>query len=459
MVQRGLNVSGWFIAIAGISIILYSKIYLPNNEYIDSGQILWDIAKVILIVTMVLVLIFIVIPRAWSFRQNRQHARISLYLNTRDANELLQETHKDKSEREHFLSELQEIAKKLRSTPKFLAEQAAQILPKVENEANRLQKAIEKEKRSAEDKKKSDHDRFVLQANQAYQAFIKQGHTKTIPEAFKNFDHHAIYTAEEWFKDYERENWKVEREKREDEEHRKSALKFVWKHRALPSDYSQMSEERQVHYDEAMALLKSGELKDVIDELREDELEQRRKDYLTDQDYVQLAGSVEAGKEREKELVENDFYFVPELKDAEQNFLLKFHGFKKFKVSDFGERLLPVLYRCSEKNESPNHFCTKHLFARLHPGAKIEAKDWWDNEVDVLFSKGKQKLAVEIERGTNKPADVRDKVSSLCRAKYAKIILVVPRDVLPKYRQYHDGKLVFVSTAKQAKEMILKWLK
>jgi len=456
--STGLSDNEQLIIVAGFCIAFFTGLYLRHKDYIESSQMWWDLAKIVLTVTGIVILIFIIIPRVWRFRENRKYERYNLSINIRDANRLLQEACEKKVRRENLIEELQCIAKSLRATPKFLATQIQQVLPKVENEARRLQEAIEREKHAAEEKEKRKQAEFSRQANQVYQAFIEQGHTRTIPESFKNFDRYAIHIAEKWFENYERERRSVVREKHDEERHRKEAIRFIWKHRALPSDYPQWSNERKAPYEEAMALLNSGQLKNVIDELREEEHEQHRKDYLTDQDYVQLAGSIEAGKQREKELLQRDFYFASELKDVEQNFLLKFHGFKKSKISDFGERLLPVLYRCSERNESPNHFCTKHLFARLHPGAKIEATDWWDNEVDVLFSKGKQKLAVEIERGTNKPEYIKEKIASLVSAKYAKIILVVPRDVLPKYRQYHDGKLVFVSTAKQAREAILKWL-
>ncbi|MBI5355686.1 MAG: hypothetical protein HZB68_04495 [Candidatus Aenigmarchaeota archaeon] len=320
-----------------------------------------------------------------------------------------------------------------------------------------LQTAIDQAAETKRVQQQNERDALVSKISKVYAAFRAQGHTETIPESCKDFPEEIIDMAKNWHQimlDQEREE---QRKLKAHEANWIEAVKFVWKYHALPAHFQSMGADGKDCYEKALQLDKEGKLGTVVAELREEEHEQRRKDYLTNDDYVQLAGSVEAGKAREKELVQKDFYLASELTKVEQNFLLQFHGFKSFNSSDDGSKLIPVIYHCTTQ-ESPAHFCSKHLFARLHPSAKIEYVDAWRNEVDIMFSRGKQKLAVEIERGTNKPDDVRQKIASLSKANYAKIIVVVPRKMRSKYRQHHDGKKVFVLTPKNAKEAILEWL-
>lgn len=200
-----------------------------------------------------------------------------------------------------------------------------------------------------------------------------------------------------------------------------------------------------------------GILAEEVENLRETELEQQRKQFLREEDYLQIAESVERGQQRAEALASKEFFLASELTKPERDFLAKFYGFKSHKVSNFGDGFTGVLYRGDRSNESANHFCTKHLFARLHPTAKIEHKDWWGNEIDVLFTKGNHKCAVEIETGSNKPDYIAEKVAKLHKP-YERVILVVPRDKLGKYRMRHDGQKMFVLTAKHAKENIQDWL-
>jgi hypothetical protein len=340
----------------------------------------------------------------------------------------------------------------------FFRAEARTMVLQFEQEYARLVKASENAKQREEQKQEKERAEFRKKVTQVYEVFKKQGHAETIPERFKDYDMYVIETAKEWLEEDRQREKARERQEEKDQESWREAVLYVWKHRALPSDFADLPDDKKRDYLEALRYKKEGMLEEQVEHFRNKDEEQRRKEYLTDDDYIQLAGSVEAGKAREKELLENNFYPASELTPEEKRFLLKFHGFKEFDASNFGDGFIPVIYHGAERNESPAHFCSKYLFARLHPDAEVEARDYLGNEIDVLFRKGKQKIAVEIERGTNKAGYVGQKVSDLSQA-YAKVLLVVPRKVLPTYRMYHNGKKVFVFTPKKAKEAVLRWLK
>lgn len=458
--SSGIEVESWAIGIVALLIIGYTAIYLPNKAYIDSGKMWRDLGKIVGGLIIVGGVVFVTGRRLWTRYKQRKQARTqlgSLMSQVKDA------LHDARTWPEHFeegAPKLQAFAEELRSWPKgFLHKEAQHLLTRLESEQNKLRQRFERDKNKEENKRRKELEEKRQRISIVYQAFLKQGHAKTIPETCKYFSKEIIENAKRWYNQHVNQESEKKMELQKQEKNRKRACLFVWKYRALPAHFAQLPNDEKEHYEEALGLLKSGKLKTVIQAYREQEHVQTRKDYLTDEEYTHLAGSVAAGKAREKELVQQDFYFESELNNAEQNFLLTFHGFKRFNVSNYGDGFLPALYLCSSsQNESPQHFCTKHLFARLHPSARVEYVDGSRNEIDVLFTKGKQKIAVEIERGTNKPDYVRQKVADLRRT-YAKVVLQVPRKALPKYRVYHDGKKVFVFTAKKAKEALLQWLK
>ena len=353
-------------------------------------------------------------------------------------------------EGESFRAEIQDWSS-------YLPTKAEPLKLQFQTKRTELQRAFEKQEREKQRRRQEAIDQREALVGRVFEVFLNQEHTDSIPEEFKNFPEDIIEEAEQCFEDARREEGLREREEEQELEERKEAYKFVANYHGLPANYAKLSPEKQWHYNEALQLLKEGKLQQTLATLREQDTE-KPEVYITNQDYIDLAGGVESGKEREKQLLTKKFYFETELGNGEQRFLKSFHKYETCKVSNFGDGFLHALFRKEGQNEGTQHFCTKHLFAKLHPGAQVEVRDWWKNEVDVVFKKGQKKLALEIETGSNKADYVRDKISNLCRA-YDQIIVVVPRKVLPKYRAYHDGQKVFVLTAKQAKEHVLEWYK
>lgn len=448
----GLAIIGYFINL---------HIVLPLKAEYESGLLWWNLGKTFAVLALIGGIVRLSVW-AYKSREERKSKKSDLECLKRQANELLEEAQEKARESPDYFNtvskELSELSQRILRWPKgYLAKQCSELFEKVETEHQRLQthcQNVLKEKEIAR-QKAMQQDRDNTQ--KVFEHFKEQGSTETIPARFAELDSKVIERAKEWYKTSWARQLAVDREIASQEEHWKQACLFVWKHHALPSNYANMSENEKQLYGEAQQLHEQGILAEEIENLRETELEQQRKQFLRQEDYLQIADSVESGQQRAEALASKEFFLASELTKSEREFLAKFYGFKPHKVSNFGDGFTGVLYRGERSNESANHFCTKHLFARLHPTAKIEHKDWWGNEIDVLFNKGNHKCAVEIETGSNKPDYIAEKVAKLHKP-YERIILVVPRDKLSKYRIHHDGQKLFVLTAKQAKENLLEWL-
>jgi len=384
------------------------------------------------------------------FRRVRKEQRLVFQGKIREVNEAV------KVPNNGTIKVLQHLESDLRRSPQFLEKESQEAMALINTQLERFKQEQAREWELKEQTRVRSEEKRVQQVSDVVEVFKKQKRTDIIPEQFRYYGQSVINSAKDEYTELIRKEHTWTRQREEREEKRAEAFIFVLKNKALPSNFQNLSYEVRCFYDEALELQRQGLLKQQVDELREIKAPEKRTEYITDDDYVQLAGSLDAGKQREEQLKKNVFYFTSELTQNEKNFLLKFHGYKICKVSNFGDGFIYTIYR-SASRERPIHFCTKYLFARLHASSRVEIRDWYKNEIDVLFTKGTRKFAVEIERGTNKAEYLRKKVSDLRHA-YTKTIIVVPREQLPKYRMYHDGEKVFVLTAKDAKDILLKWL-
>lgn len=450
---------GFVLAIIGYFINLH--IVLPLKAEYESGRLWWHLGKALVILALIVGMVWL-LRKAYFAREERLRRKSALEDCKIQARDLLERAReKARESPEYFKSvseDLEKLSEKMPVWSKgFLSKESEELFKSVTTEHEQLlshcQRVLQKkanEERKAEQEEKENTQRV-------FEFFKQQGSTKTIPAEFAEFNQDIIENAEERYKRYFAQQLEIKRELAKEEELWKQACLFIWKNHAFPSHYASLGEREKQLYKDAQNLYEEGVLGEEIEKLRETELEQQRKQFLREEDYLQIAESVEAGQQRAEALASKEFFLASELTRQERDFLAKFYGFKPYKVSNFGDGFTGVLYRGERSNESANHFCTKHLFARLHPSAKIEHKDWWGNEIDVLFVKGNHKCAVEIETGSNKPDYIADKVAKLHKP-YERVILVVPRDKLPKYRTHHDGQKVFVLTAKHAKENLLEWL-
>src|SRR3989344_1333399 len=436
----------------GGGFLFYNFVYLTNQDYFLGGGFVADLPYFIFASLVIGLAVFGVV-KLWRYvsRLRSDKRRICAFL--LEAEILLKCNDFAKLKHERAL-----LVQNLRLSPNAYMSEVNEAVGRLGQKEATLKAAIDEVEEAKRRQQQGQRDALLDKIGQVYSAFREQGHTEIIPEECKDYPASIIEDAKKWFDKYQDEERGRKRQEEWEREEYKEALLFISNNHGLPTYYAQLSNARKAFYDEALKLYKEGLLQGALAELRDQNIKEKPQAYITNQDYTDLAGGVEAGKEREKQLLTKKFYFETELGNGEQRFLKSFHKYETCKVSNFGDGFLHALFRKEGQNEGTQHFCTKHLFAKLHPGAQVEVRDWWKNEVDVVFKKGQKKLALEIETGSNKADYVRDKISNLCRA-YDQIIVVVPRKVLPKYRAYHDGQKVFVLTAKQAKEHVLEWYK
>jgi len=174
-----------------------------------------------------------------------------------------------------------------------------------------------------------------------------------------------------------------------------------------------------------------------------------------DEDYEKAGGI-----QHMQSLLKNNFYTPNELTDDEFKFLKRFHQYELYKAPNFGDGFTDVIIG-TPVGEGKEHLVLKNLFARLHNSAVMEYHfdKKSEHRADVAYlPKTTLKIAVEIERGTNKIDYLKEKVQKLSQH-FHKIILVCKREDLTKYKRFAQEDKVFVMTAKEAKLQVLDWLK
>ncbi|MFC1774727.1 hypothetical protein ACFLZN_00235 [Nanoarchaeota archaeon] len=431
-----------FLILAGIGMLAIYK----NQEYLT--DLLNEIVKALLYIlglTVIIFVVFIIVRKILRRRKENEKFR-RLSQTVREA--LLSDKYCDETIAK-LLSDLKYVLKRFKPL-------AAEYINALTTHQQRHVQHIREEERLIEQRRQQYRDNWRQKVREVYLEFKKQGNTKAIPPKFKDYDPEIILQAEEVYQNEKREQWRREDEVRREQEQKERCFLFVYKNKGLPKDYAQLSANEKNYYDEALKLLNENKLAGIVDKIREKNKKEELEEFITEQEYLTIGQTLEEGQKRANKLLENDFYYRSDLTLEEQNFLQKFYKYKTHKISNFGDGFIPVIYKCTTR-ERPNHFCSKYLFARIHTTGKVEARDWYQNEVDVVFTKGKKKYAVEIERGTNKINYLNDKIATL-KDHYHKVIIVAPRKQIPKYRMYEIPNQVYVLNAKKAKDLLLKWL-
>ncbi len=286
----------------------------------------------------------------------------------------------------------------------------------------RIYNAEQKEKIKLEKERQIKFEKI----NKLVKYFLKQDSDETIPEWALKFDEYLIERAKERFR-------KKEEEKEEKENQWREVVKFVSKHKAYPSDFSSMDNIEKSMYVKAIKLLKQGNLEEIEDDDEEDE---------PDEDEDEL--------EENKNLRSKKFYHADDLKPEERDMLISRYGYKHkpfiYRDGSSGNNLI---IKNDKKNESDYHFCMKHLFAELDSdSAKIEYAIG-DFRTDVAFIMPDKRIAVEIETGSNKELQIKNKVAWLNKH-FDYWIFICPRDKKKVYKQYIDNKKSFCLTLGQA---------
>lgn len=323
------------------------------------------------------------------------------------------------------------------------------------------QRRIEERKRMIEDEKKRKQELaedklrrerrmiFESKVKDVLDYFFEKKSSKSISFKHKDYDRDIIQEAERRYNAYWSDYYEKEREEADAQRERRECYLFVYKNHGLPSDFDSRSNRKQKFDLEAETLFKQGKLNKLVrDEFK----------IPQESDYESIGG-----EEKVKELKEKDFYLASSLKPLEMDFLTRFEGYTLENTDNFGDGFIEVVIKCPER-ETSRHFILKNLFAKTHESAIMEytpAKGFAQfNEAraDVAFLLKNLKIAVEIERGTNKNSDLREKINSL-RQHFDRIVLVVTRDLKKRYKRFKEKNVVFVLTPKEAKEQILNWIK
>lgn len=309
------------------------------------------------------------------------------------------------------------------------------------------EKAEAERQRKEEKRKKKEEQEFKEDVWYMFDIFRITQKPETIPESCLDINPKAVAEARRLFIEARKEDDRMDREYEERKKKLKEAQEYVYKNQGVPSNYHKMDQETQKSYNQALKQYKEGTLKEIVRNNQSLKRHEERLSLLSDEEYENLTGDAEEGKQRASELLENKFYYADELTPQETSFLIKFYDYKKGKIS-LGDGFKSVIFH-KEGRETDKHYLLKQVIARVHPESKVEYSDKWGNEIDILFTKGREKIAVEVETGTNKTNHTIEKISKL-RKRYSKVIVVTNRKHLPKYKVHKDNTTVFVETPKNA---------
>ncbi|MDD3175722.1 MAG: hypothetical protein PHU51_04555, partial [Candidatus Nanoarchaeia archaeon] len=135
-------------------------------------------------------------------------------------------------------------------------------------------------------------------------------------------------------------------------------------------------------------------------------------------------------KEKVEEIDEYEgkkFYFAKDLTPKEREELIELYGFKNYPFVNFDGNFGNQLFiKNTNSHESDYHFAMKHMFGSLDFGNPMMEYSYKSMVVDVMFTLGKKRIALEIETGSNKELFVEEKIKYLNK-NYDKWIILTSR--------------------------------
>ncbi len=341
------------------------------------------------------------------------------------------------------LKEAEEKRRKLEAEQREARELAERRRQEQEIEKKRLEERRRELEYEAEERRI-----FEKNVRNVFNFFLKNKNKDYINVDHRFYDENIIEEARKKYDQYWAEYYERKEEERKEFELKKKCFLFVYHHNYLPHNlFREEGWQAEEFLEEAIFLKSEGKLKEYINQYFNVPIEQ---------DYESVGG-----EENVKKLLKSSFHSLKELNANEILFLKKFCDYKETSVSIFGERFEKGLIK-SASNESDNHIILKYLFGKMHKTAVIEYSITKNVEspvfVDVAFNLGKTKVAVEIERGTNKKEYFKGKIKVLEKF-FDKILIVVTRNQKKRYKEFNDGENVFVMTPKEARKQLKKWIK
>ncbi|MFH1649636.1 MAG: hypothetical protein ABIA93_03735 [Candidatus Woesearchaeota archaeon] len=201
-----------------------------------------------------------------------------------------------------------------------------------------------KEKTRAEAELK-EQERIRAEQAKLLEYFIQKKSVEGIPLWALDFLPESIEEAREEYR-------YAEAERKREETQWKHIKEFVSEHKGFPSDFRKLDDDEQSSYLSAYEQLEAGSLNEPLPE--------------------------------DKELAEKPVLRSADLTPEQRERFVRDYGYEHYPfITLEGKRGNNLLVK-NKTNESHYHFCLKHLFAELHPGAEIE----WGVEgmrADVAF--------------------------------------------------------------------------
>ena len=184
-------------------------------------------------------------------------------------------------------------------------------------------------------------------------------------------------------------------------------------------------------YDQAMKKLKKGKLQPTPENKPETEkLEPKNND-----------------------LFKENFYHASSLTEEQKEILLRNGYRRKPFITLNGASGNNLIIKHDQTNESDYHFCMKNLFREIDfPNSEIEHGNG-EFRADVAFIYPEGQIAVEIETGANKEAQVQRKVKWL-NNNFNYWIFVCSRNNKKIYKEYVDNEKSFCLTLLEARQKV-----
>ncbi len=405
------------IVFAGVVLIVIYKQIIKLEEQFRLFQ--WDVFlnnAIISICCLLSLIILVILIYAKLKAKREKEQEFSNTLNKLQNRQLdnMEQIDKTETELDKFLTNKRKLTKKylslICSIRQNLKEKKIRILAK--------EKQIEKEERIAQLKEERKQNEFEL----VLEYFKKKDSANSLPDWALNIDYEIVKKAVEEFE-------KLKHEQIKQEEIWEKVKTFIAEHKAYPLDFSRLDYEEQKMYKKAIRLLKRGKL-EINKEIKVDE--------------------------KDKHLIEKNFFHTEELTPEQRERFITQYGYRHhpFIFID-GRSGNNLIIRNDQRKESDYHFCMKHLFAELGDSIIEYSKEGM--RADVVYTSNNQKIAIEIETGTNKEIDINKKVKWLNK-NFDKWIFVVSRKNRKIYSKYADNKKSYCLTLKQAQEKIKELL-
>ena len=335
---------------------------------------------------------------------------------------------KEKLSKASKIEELNELNKN--KLAKKYPKEINKIKREIKDKERKLREKEEEKQRELEEQELYEEE-LRIKENRQIKKLIKYFNKKQSNEAIPEF---ALTYFPDVIEKAQNKYEKLREKEKSKEEKWKTAVSFVLKHKAYPSNFYSLNENEKLMYKKAIKLLKENKLKE------------ENIDY-------------DNAPEEDKELLEKRFYHAEELKPEIRDKLIKKYGYESYSgLFRDGKSGNNVIIKNYGKRESNYHFHMKHVFAEIDKqNSKVEYSI--DGlRADVAFIYSKKKIAVEIETKSNKQLQISNKVKWLNKY-FDYWVFVCSRENKKYYSRYVDNKKSFCLTLKDADRKVVEMIR